>query len=67
MHLNAFKKCFWQMEHESKELKKKSAQVRAGGGGGRTYLESTAYLTTLGSCLKGKGKRKEKKKEPSFL
>lgn len=62
MHLNAFKKCFWQMEHESKELKKKISSCQ----GGRTYLESTAYLTTLGSCLKGKGKRKEKK-EPSFL
>ena len=27
MHLNAFKKCLWQMEHQSKDWKKKSAHA----------------------------------------
>lgn len=63
MHLNAFKKCLRQMEHQFKELKKKSAHKKEKE---EQYLESTTFLTALRSCLR-KARQNGREKEANFF
>lgn len=59
MHLYAPKKCLWQMEHPSKELKKKNtAHVRSKK---EQCLESTAHCPSCDPASKerDKGKKRE--------